>query len=70
MNITFPRVEKNQKLSVLLNRCFAFPKSGWYHRGIFNSNRGPDKSSNTFSKGGVPGDFKYQNNMLINIEPK
>lgn len=30
---------------------------------------GPDKSSNTF-KGGVPFDFKYNNSMLINIEPK
>ena len=68
MNITFPRVEKNQKLSVLLNRCFAFPKSGWYHKGIFNSNKNY-KISNTY-KGGVSGDYKYNNNMLINIEPK
>ena len=42
--------------------------NGWYHKGLFNANNGPEESSNTFSKGKVR-NYKYDNDMLINIQP-
>lgn len=42
--------------------------SGWYYKGLFDSNRGPDKSSNTFRSDDKK-NFRYDNDMLINIQP-
>ncbi len=40
--------------------------SGWYRKGLFDSNNGPDAASETY-RSGDPKNFKYDNKMIINI---
>ena len=42
--------------------------NGWYHKGLFNANNGPEESSNTFSKSNIENDFKHDNKIIINIK--
>ncbi len=42
-------------------------KTGWYHKGLFDSNNFRNETSNTY-KSGIAGNYQYKNQMITNIK--
>lgn len=41
--------------------------SGWYYKGLFDANNGPEGASNSF-KSGTSGNFQFENKIITNIK--